>query len=106
VAVEPAVLLGASLIQLARALGAKSGIAAVVAGGALLARPLLLQYPLAKDDVFVAAFFAAAAAALGKERLADKFAPVRLGAAVGLLVATKYTALTAAPLLLLAADGP
>ncbi len=103
--VPAAILLLLAVGQLARHLGGGSA-AAVVGLAAVLGRPAVSQATLAKDDLFVAALFAVAAAGLSRDRLKDDLAPWRLGAAVGLMLAVKFTALLALPLLLLAIDAP
>ncbi|CAN5521766.1 hypothetical protein BH09PLA1_BH09PLA1_27700 [soil metagenome] len=94
------------LLQLARALGASVRVAAIVALAGCCSRPLISQVFLAKDDLFVATFFGATIVALIKPRLRDSLGAARLGIALGLLLATKYTALLALPILLLTLDAP
>ncbi len=103
----PALLcVGLGVYRLARQLLAPPAVAAAVAVAAVSCRPLFVAAVVGKDDLFVAFTFVAAAVALAADRSAEPFGAVRLGLAVGLLLATKYTALLAAPLLLLAFDGP
>ncbi|MBC8108738.1 MAG: hypothetical protein H7Z14_19295, partial [Anaerolineae bacterium] len=94
------------LLQLCRVLGASVRIAAIIALAGCCSRPLINQVFLAKDDLFVAAFFGAAVVAMTKQRLQDPLGAVRLGIALGLLFATKYTALLGLPILLLMIDAP
>ena len=89
----------------------RSGFPAVsqsvmAAAAAVLCRPLFMASLTGKDDLFVAFTFAAALVALAPDRAAEPFGALRLGLALGLLLATKYTAFLAVPMLLLAADGP
>ena len=100
-----ALMLFLAVGQVAKNLGAGPA-AAVVALAAALCRPVMGEATLAKDDLFLAAFFAAAAAGLSRERLRDPAAPWRIGVAVGLMLAVKFTALLALPVLLLALDAP
>jgi Glycosyltransferase family 87 len=103
----PAVaLIFLATLRLARALGAPTALAATIALALILSQPVVRQAMIEKDDLYVAAFFAAALAACAPERLRDRLGPWRVGAAIGLLAATKYTALMALPVLLLAADAP
>src|SRR5262249_13020644 len=95
-----------ALMQLCRQLGADARVAALVALAACVARPFISQTILAKDDLFVAAFFLAAVVGLSQQRLRDSLGSWRLGTAIGLLLATKYTALFSAPILFLAIDAP
>ncbi len=99
----PALLcVGLGMYRLARQLTAARPAAAAVASAAVLCRPLFTAALMGKDDLFVAFAFVAAVVALAPDRSAERFGAVRLGLAVGLLLATKYTALLAVPLLLLA----
>jgi hypothetical protein len=89
------------LLQLCRALGASVRVSAIFALAGCCSRPLINQVFLAKDDLFVAAFFGVAVLAMTRVRPRDTLDPLRLGVAVGLLLATKYTALMCVPILLL-----
>ena len=103
----PAVLLLlVAMIQFVRALGVSTTVAALIATAAVTSRPFISQAILAKDDLFVAAFFACTCAALTRVKLTDALGPWRLGLALGMLLATKYTALLGLPLLVLAIDAP
>ncbi len=106
VQVGPWVLILISIIEIASSAGASLPAAALAALAAVLARPFIGEAVIPKDDLFVAAFFLAAVAALARDRMASRFGWLRLGIAVGLMLATKYTALMTAPILLLAADAP
>lgn len=93
-------------VAIARSLGA-SALTAVLAGVAIaLSRPIVSQIDKGKDDLFLAAFFAVAVAGLAPKRLRDPLGPWRLGVAIGLCLAIKYTALLALPVLVLAIDAP
>ncbi|MBV8780928.1 MAG: hypothetical protein JO353_05975 [Phycisphaerae bacterium] len=103
----PAVLLlFFGVLSLARKLGAGTRTAVVIALAASLARPYISQTVLAKDDVPLAGILVCAVAALSRKRLSDALGPWRLGAAIGLFFAVKYTAMLNAPILLLAIDAP
>lgn len=92
--------------RLARDLGVRPAPAAMLALAAVLCRPVIGQTQLAKDDLFVAAFFVSALSSLANPALRDRFGMIRLGMSVGLLLATKYTVAYALPMLLLAIDAP
>lgn len=95
-----------AMVQLGRALGASVAVSAIVATAAVLSRPFVSQSILAKDDLFVAAFFVSALVALTPDRLSERIGAWRVGIALGLLLATKYTVLMSLPLLALMLDGP
>jgi hypothetical protein len=80
--------------------------AAMLAAAAVFARPIFQPALMGKDDLFVAFFFIASLVALSPERSKEKWSALRFGLSLGLLLATKYTALLCAPLLLLAIDAP
>ena len=99
----PALLcVGLAVYRLNRQLGVGTLIATVTAAAAILCRPMFLQSMMGKDDLFLAFFFIATLVALAPDRRAEKFRMARIGIALGLLLATKYTAFLAAPILLLA----
>jgi len=100
------VLLFLAVVSIARSAGASMFIAVLIGGGLALSHPIVSQVDKAKDDLFLAAFFAVAVGAMSRERLQDRLAPWRIGTAVGLCLAVKYTALLAMPMLLLAIDAP
>ncbi|MGA3067076.1 MAG: hypothetical protein ABSF29_09540 [Tepidisphaeraceae bacterium] len=106
VQVGPLLLLFFALIEIARQTRAGLSLAALVALAAVLSRPFIAQSTLAKDDLFVAAFFAVIVANLSQTNLRHPLAPLRIGVALGLLLATKYTAILSAVLLILACDAP
>jgi hypothetical protein len=93
------------VVQLCTRLAVRTSVAAIIAAAAVLSRPLFSQTILTKDDLFVTGFFVAAVASLAPERLRDRLGPWRIGVALGLMLATKYTALMSLPILLLAADA-
>lgn len=95
-----------ALIRLARGMGICAAMASVAALALVVCRPFARQCFVEKDDLYVAAFFLAAAAGLAKDRLRDPLGPWRIGVAVGMLLATKYTTLLALPVLALAMDAP
>jgi hypothetical protein len=78
-----------------------TNLAAVFAAVAIcLSRPIVNQLDKGKDDLFLVAFFAVAVAAMvGRRR--DPLQPWRIGLALGLCLAIKYTALLSLPVLLL-----
>ncbi len=94
-------------LRLARAVGARPALAAILALALALARPFIRQSTIEKDDLYLAAFFACVVAGCSRDRLADRggLATLRLAAALGLLLATKYTALLALPALLFLIDA-
>src|SRR5207248_5226903 len=100
------ILIFLAIIQIARSLGVRLSVVSLAATGALLSRPFISEAILIKDDHFLAAFFVAIVAGLTQEQMKDRVGPWRIGAALGLFFATKYTALLTAPLLLLAIDAP
>ena len=101
VAVGPLLMLLIAMLNLCRRLGVDMGVAALIAAACALSRPFASQAILAKDDLFVAAFFVILLDALSRERLSTRSGPFRVGIALGLLLATKYTVLLSLPILLL-----
>ena len=96
-----------AFLQLTRSLGVRLSIASLIAVAALLSRPFIAEAILVKDDHgFLAAFFLVAIAGCAPERLRDRLGPWRIGIAIGLFFATKYTAFLTAPLFLLVIDAP
>ncbi len=103
----PALLcVGLAAYRLSRQLKTGPGVASMVAAAVVLCRPLFLQSMMGKDDLFLAFNFIALLVALAPERAGEKWGPARVGVTLGLLLAIKYTALLAVPVLLLAVDGP
>jgi hypothetical protein len=99
-------LLHFALQQALRSMGAGRAPSALCATTAACSRSFFNQAFIGKDDVFVAAFFIAVAAASAPNRLRDRFGPWRVGLALGLLLATKYTVVLSVPALLLLIDAP
>lgn len=86
----PAVLaIFATAAGVARRLGAGMIVAALIGIAVALCRPIITQAIFAKDDLFLCAFVLAAVAGAGRS---DRLAPIRIGAAIGLAAATKFTA--------------
>ncbi len=99
----PALLcVGLGVYRLGRELSAGPPVAAAVGAAAVLCRPLFTAAVMGKDDLFVAFAFVAAVVAVAPDRSAEPFGAVRFGLAVGLMLAMKYTALLAVPVLVLA----
>ncbi|HEV3005087.1 MAG TPA: hypothetical protein VGX78_11540, partial [Pirellulales bacterium] len=99
-------LLHFALQQALRSMGAGRAPSALCATTAACSRSFFNQAFIGKDDVFLAAFFIAVAAASARNRLRDRFGPWRVGLALGLLLATKYTVVLSVPALLLLIDAP
>jgi len=95
-----------AIIQIGRSLGARESVAAIAAVAVLLSRPFICETFLVKDDHFVAAFFLAIVAGCSADRLNDRLGPWRIGIALGLFLATKYTALLTLALLVFVCDAP
>jgi hypothetical protein len=100
------ILLFLATLQLGRAVKLPPIVAALVAAAVAVARPFNSELMSGRDDVYLAAFIAVAVAGCAENALRDRFAPWRIGLAVGLAAATKYTFLFAAPILLLVIDAP
>ena len=101
VAVGPLIFLFVAMLNLCRGLGASLATSSLLALAIVLARSFVSQTILAKDDLFVAAFFITLIDAMRAERLETRFGPWRVGIALGLLLATKYTVLLSLPIVLL-----
>jgi hypothetical protein len=101
VEVGPLILLFVATINLCRAAGMTITAASILAAAIVLLRPFASQTILAKDDLFVAAFFAVLIDAMRRLRLEQRVGAWRIGIALGLLLATKYTVLLSMPILLL-----
>ena len=106
VPVPALILVYFAAVRLIRAVGARPAVAGVVGLALVLSQPFIRQSIIEKDDLYLAAFFACFAAGCAADRLRDPLGPWRLGVAMGLLLATKYTALMALPALALLADAP
>lgn len=100
------IIIALAVVQICRSLGTGVNVACLIATLAVMCRPFVSQIDIPKDDLYAAGFFAMAVAALAPQRLKDRFGPWRLGASVGLLLATKYTTLMALPVLMLGLDAP
>ena len=94
------------MVQLGRAVGVRTGLAALIAVAAVTSRPFMRQVILAKDDLFLAGFFLWFIAGCAPDRLKERLGPWRAGIALGLFLACKYTALLSLPLLVLVIDAP
>jgi hypothetical protein len=102
----PALLcVGLAMYRLCLVLSVRCTVAALVAGAAVLSRPIFMPCMMGKDDLFVAFFFVATLVALSPDRFRERFGAARLGIGLGLLLATKYTALLSAPILMLGIWG-
>ena len=101
-----AMLLFLAALQLGRAVGLPGVVAAFLAVAVAVSRPFNSELTSARDDIFLAAFVAVAVAGCGREALRDRFGPWRIGLAIGLAAATKYTFFIAVPVLLLLIDAP
>jgi hypothetical protein len=106
VPVPALVLIFFSAVRLMRAVGARPVVAAMIGLALVLSQPFLRQSIIEKDDLYLSAFFACVVAGCAAERLRDPLGACRLGIALGLMLATKYTALLAVPALLLLVDAP
>ena len=104
--IPPLILIFLCLTQIGRALGARTGAAALIALGAVLSRSFISESTLLKDDLFLAAFFLAAVGGLVPTRLRQRIGPWRIGIALGLALSIKYTAMFSLPLILLMIDAP
>lgn len=100
------VLLFLATYRSAIALGVGRASAALVACGVVLSRPFISHASLAKDDLFACAFFMATVYALSPMALRQRLGPWRVGIALGLFLAVKFTVLLSLPMLLLAIDAP
>jgi hypothetical protein len=97
---------GIAMYRLCREVGVRITVAALVAGAAVLSRPIFTPSMMGKDDLFVAFFFIATIVAMSPARSGERWGFARFGIALGLLLATKYTAILTLPILLFAIDGP
>lgn len=93
-------------LQLARTLKANPWAAAMLAIGAAVSRLCISEIINPRDDMFLAAMFGVAVAGCAANRLTERFGAARIGLALGLALATKYTALFSLPLLLVMLDAP
>jgi hypothetical protein len=102
----PLLLIYLAMLELMRRMGAGTAVAALLAVAACISRPMLSQVVLAKDDLFLAAFFIVLVVQVLRPVSRSPRSVWRAGIAAGLLLATKYTALFSLPLLLLLVDAP
>ncbi|MGD0389630.1 MAG: phospholipid carrier-dependent glycosyltransferase, partial [Tepidisphaeraceae bacterium] len=102
----PWIMIFFAVTNLARSAGAALPAAALVGLATVLSRPFVAESVLAMDDLFVAAFFLTAVAALSPDRCSARFGALRVGIALGLMLSVKYTAMLTLPILLVAADAP
>ena len=106
VQIPPLLLIFLAMARIGKSLGAGMGIAVIVAAAAVLSRPLLSEAVLGKDDLYQAAFFCVAVAGCVPYRLRGPWGTSRIGISIGLMLATKYTALLSLPILLLIVNAP
>lgn len=85
---------------------ARATIAAWVAAAAVLSRPLFSEALFAKDDLFVTAFAASVILSCSQSNLRDRLGPWRVGVALGMTLASKYTILLVCPIFLFMLDAP
>ncbi|MDQ3439324.1 MAG: hypothetical protein M3478_03130 [Planctomycetota bacterium] len=102
----PLLLLFLVVLELGRLLGARDATAALVATACVMTRSFVNQIIVPKDDLFLTVFCVAAVMSLASTRADEKWAPLRAGVSIGLLLAMKYTAMFSLPILLLMADVP
>ena len=102
----PLLLLFLVVLELGRLLGARDATAALIALACVMTRSFVNQIVVPKDDLFLTVFAVMAVMSLAPGRADEKWAPFRAGAAIGLLLAMKYTAAFSLPILLLMADIP
>lgn len=81
-------------------------IACLIGAAVVLSRPIISQATVAKDDLYALFFFLCVVGTIGRPGLSDRLAPWRVGLALGLMLATKYTALMTLVLLIVALDAP
>jgi hypothetical protein len=97
----PAILLlFAALVQLGRLLGVKPW-PAVLCALAAGSRMACSEITAPRDDLLLSAFVVVTMVGFGRSALQDRFAPWRVGMALAMVLATKYTALISLPMILL-----
>lgn len=101
----PVLLLWAAMLQLGRLAGVRT-LPALLCAFAVVSRPACSELIAPRDDLFLSAFVLVGVVAAGRGAVQDAAGPWRLGAALGLMLATKYTALMSVPLFLLLLDAP
>jgi hypothetical protein len=82
-----------------RLVGLRGGWSAILATGFLLSRPIISQALVCKDDLYVVAMMAGCLPSLLRTGERWWVSSGRMGVGLGLLLATKFTALLAVPLL-------
>ena len=92
--------------RLCREFGCGRAVAGLVGLAAGMSRPFVSEALIAKDDLFVTAFFGAAVLSLAPSNLRDRLGAWRVGLAFGMVLACKYTVLLVCPLFLFMADAP
>jgi hypothetical protein len=92
--------------RLCMMMGADVMLAGLMAVAATLCRALFSESIIPKDDLFVTAFVASAIIALHPANLRDRLGPWRAGGAIGMVLASKYTALIVCPIFLFLIDSP
>ncbi len=102
----PLLLLFFVILEIGRLLGARDATAALIATACVMTRSFINQVIVPKDDLFLTVFCVAAVMSLAPSRAEERWSPWRAGASIGLLLATKYTAIFSLPILLLMADVP
>src|SRR5262249_16812050 len=95
------VMIYLAMYRLVRFAGANPTTAALLAAATALSKPFIQQTILAKDDIQATAFFLTAAVAILTASQHDPLNPCRIGIALGLCFATKFSVLLSAPILLL-----
>jgi hypothetical protein len=94
-------LCGLCIYRLLRRAAAAPFVAAAAATACCVSRPFVAEALQTKDDVILTAYLLAAVVALTDEETVPLRAAVRAGLSVGLLLATKYTAVLSLPVLVL-----
>ena len=94
------------IVTWARGIGTTVRTAVVLGFAVAVARPFISQTTLAKDDVPLAGMLVCAMGSLSRKRLKGPLGAWRVGAALGLFFAVKYTAMLSLPIIVLAIDAP
>jgi len=102
VQMPPSVLIFFGMILVGRALGVRDLVSALLALAAVLSKPLITEAWQPKDDLYAAAFFIAVIAGLLMVSRPERWGPWRVGIALGLFFAMKFTVLFSVPLFFLA----
>jgi len=106
VQVPPLVCIFFLTVRLCRVMGCGRTAAGLLGIAAMLSRSLFSEALIPKDDLFITAFVAAAILSLNHDALSERLAPWRVGIAMGLVLASKYTVLLACPVFLFLIDAP